>query len=525
VPAAWKPLAPLLLLAFGLVAAPAEAGDLAADGSPLAARTRVSPLSPAASEPTPLPRASAAVEGLLRRLPVIRVILDDGPGNGHQAGTATVMQRLRELGFDGEFEVLAYGRAASNLHFILPGIDRNGPAEQYVKRLRTRVIVTKDVEATAAQRGSVPLVVTGGTDGLRWPVEVSGEAFLAWKPLELGLGQLLLRDRMPINFGSRGGYLSRVPAPSSPARFVEEEFAHDAGLRAKIPLMTELVRADAGRDVLPVYGVGVAKTVLGANRPVGGHEKIATLVDALAIARNAETGRFSSDIVLPVISPLSTESVAALRATLAEISRARGLDVEVVDADAAGARRLRARPARPRLTVALLGSIPKPAFELLYSRATLPPTCAGSNCFDLAAMLGIPALDTNASGSPPERVGPDEVRTLVAKASNTLRTAAADRQPLVDLLLEAKRPRSPLLTAFREERARILRSPDQVVEGLELLVREHPDLGPPVKAAAPHATARRPRAPAARRAKRPETRRRQEVATRRLRTPPARARR
>lgn len=62
-----------------------------------------------------------AIKDLLEQIPLIRVVVNGGRGLGHQAASVTAMNRLRELGYEGDFHVVyekEYVR--ENLNILMP---------------------------------------------------------------------------------------------------------------------------------------------------------------------------------------------------------------------------------------------------------------------------------------------------------------------------------------------------------------------------------------------------------------------
>lgn len=68
----------------------------------------------------------------LSRLKKIRILIDDGPGYGHQTAAITLMLRLRELGFLGHFEICYFTCGVRNQIFTS---NRNGSIPEKLEKL------------------------------------------------------------------------------------------------------------------------------------------------------------------------------------------------------------------------------------------------------------------------------------------------------------------------------------------------------------------------------------------------------
>lgn len=114
----------------------------------------------------------SSVEEFVAKQTTIRIFIDNAPGFGDQTASQNVMHRLRQLGFNGKFEVI-YGLATKDKMIILFNLPKNVPADYYDSRenIRFMTIKTHITRVLDHSIEVVPLGITGAND--------SSECYLA----------------------------------------------------------------------------------------------------------------------------------------------------------------------------------------------------------------------------------------------------------------------------------------------------------------------------------------------------------
>ncbi len=162
--------------------------------------------------PPPLSVAQAADQdaaAIIQQFSEIRVGITKAPGNGHQACAVMVMKRLRELGFNGYFEVFYDPAVKAKLEFLLPGFKPEGPAVQTLTGLgRLTVVEWKegwlrgsstglDAQATAAGKKHMALGIMGGDDLTITPEQLNVDGLIRVQPTGYAAGTIALQGQIP----------------------------------------------------------------------------------------------------------------------------------------------------------------------------------------------------------------------------------------------------------------------------------------------------------------------------------------
>lgn len=79
-------------------------------------------------------RHEQAIRQFLSQQTTIRVLISAANGFGHQAASLNLMTRLRELGYENEFEVLYEAGMGMKLQSMIPGFRASGPQGQRLKK-------------------------------------------------------------------------------------------------------------------------------------------------------------------------------------------------------------------------------------------------------------------------------------------------------------------------------------------------------------------------------------------------------
>ena len=412
----------------------------------------------------------SAASGFLQEFETIRIGVDKAPGNGHQAASATVMKRLRQLGFRGRFEVVYAPTEKDKLEYLLSGFDPQGPS---VQELPASGITA--IESGSPHSGDldwIPLGIVGATDRFLKPFWLRAEQLLTIQPFRWE-GATLQFWRSWTSRGTtseswesvplRGLYhlplAYDLPDPEDAGAFIAEKMSATPEMLAKVPGLASIVEAADRIETLPAYGLGMNE----------GREKLLNLMRGVRYAQRKNPGRFRGGVVIPLISRLDDQEMALLARSVAEgaalLERVFSVDVEDPDV----VRRVEGLQKGDILLVRV-GPVAQDVFEYLFSRSTLPPTLAGRNGANLMLLARKPFFKTNSNGAHafPKllRGSPRRVRKLVAEAHDELQPRSqGSGQAVGEFILAFMEEGSALRAAFDGKRPRKL-DRDKVAEAL-----------------------------------------------------------
>lgn len=130
-------------------------------------------------------------ESFLHEQKMIRVYVDSAPGFGHQSAGISVMRRLRELGFDGEFEVIYQQKVAGKIQKIYPSFP-----EGIDGQLHYLSVESYEQTVKAHKASKVTLAISGADDGFGAKFrEISlAETYLRLQPLGWGQSAVYGQD-------------------------------------------------------------------------------------------------------------------------------------------------------------------------------------------------------------------------------------------------------------------------------------------------------------------------------------------
>ncbi len=223
---------------------------------------------------------------------------------GHQSASVVVMRRLRQLGFNGTFEVIYNDNIAGKLNTLLPGFNPQEKNWQTLEEFKIRAISESSFKELS-NLSLVDIALTGADDNRKHmtPEKMFAKNYLLMEPLGWGASFLLQagQNEPKVIPGLQNlGYIYDVD--SSPGAIeknilsIEEnlEFAEKAqGLRA-------LLNSEGIFGA--IYGVGLIP-----NMP----ERIKIWTQGIQMAERSL--KFSQPIVLPIISPLNEFEMKTLK--------------------------------------------------------------------------------------------------------------------------------------------------------------------------------------------------------------------
>jgi len=351
------------------------------------------PRKPSAAEDPTYQKRLATVAEFLKSFPVIRIGVEDAPGNGHQGVAALVMRRVRELGFSGRFEVVYPAEVKSKLDVTFPGFDPNGAEVQDIPALGATLIEQEHFAENAAY-GLRIFGIRPAADSAQEPSDLKVHALLNIQPyrwdsvVEPSLQLAGRRGRepktMPFFAQKSMPLVYDLPRPSDLGGFLEDEMGNSSRFQDKIPGLRVLLAAVGQRlDLLPVYGMS------------GAVNKLVALLRGIHHAQydDPDATEPGPAVVLPLFSNFAGHE-GRLRELLRKDPDLRGRVLEtarIQDRDLE--QRLQDLKPGQILPVAV-GAVAPRVFDYIFAQATLPATVAGVNAQNLMRLIGRPYLST-----------------------------------------------------------------------------------------------------------------------------------
>ncbi|WP_413559640.1 hypothetical protein [Bdellovibrio sp. HCB209] len=328
---------------------------------------------------------AASPSEFLHEQEMIRVYVDKAPGFGHQSAGISVMRRLRDLGFKGEFEVVYQSSVAGKIQKIYPGFPEGIPGDVHYVELN------KYYEMTARQLApQIPFAISGADDGFgeEFAKIAKADKYLRLQPLGWGPGTLF-----------ENGKAVAMPTMNDLA-LVNLTSTTEQDLLKSLPEMREL-SADKAQFVerfaieaksqfsFPVYGVG---TQTFAPQRMFFYGK--------AVKAAAAKLDKTKAVIVPVVSPFNTQEMDTFSKIFGKKS----------GFEAVNATELKHQKQMHLLTpqefsnlsalkpgnvyFVFVGSVPQAVFNFFYEKATLPVWVAGKNAMSFAATQGKPYFNT-----------------------------------------------------------------------------------------------------------------------------------
>ncbi|WP_413289655.1 hypothetical protein [Bdellovibrio sp. HCB337] len=327
---------------------------------------------------------AADPKSFLQEQKKIRIYVDSAPGFGHQSAGISVMRRLRELGFQGEFEVVYQASVAAKIKKIYPGFPDG--IENEVKYLST------EEYQNARKQGKIEklkLAMSGADDGFgsEFARVSMAETYLRLQPLGWGSAALYEKNARVL-FTLQDLPLTNLQSPEA------DQFVETLKNQTDLPedkKQFALKFADIAQNHLsfPVYGVGIQ-----AFAP----QKVYFYAKAVKSAAQ----RMSSDkaVIIPVVSPFNADEMDTVKKVFGK--------VEGFEAAATTERKHQNQmhlltpqefsaleKLKPgNLYFVFVGSVPQNVFNFFYESANLPVWVAGKNAMSFAATKGKVYLNT-----------------------------------------------------------------------------------------------------------------------------------
>jgi hypothetical protein len=406
---------------------------------------------------TPAVAADKQASEFIAQFPVIRVAITSGrsgrgSGNGHQAYAFVAMKRLRELGFQGKFEVFYEPDEKSKLEFLLPKDDSRIVVSEWKKK--TDEYGTARLDAGGKR---VALGITGGDDLEVTPAQLNVDGLIRLQPSgwsspgtvaidEPGkVAHLPLLMRLPTRI--------RPLKIDRPGEFLEKEMGGSAVFKDKIRGIQTLMENSGRVETLAAYGLGY----------YDGPKKLANLVAAIQMSAK-------KPVVVPLLSSFNQQEWEDFEARLDEFPQGRpNVKVQGVQEAGVGDSIHALKPGE--ILVMPVGKLPQNVWNAMLNLSTLPPTVAGKTGLNFAMNRGRPYLDTTAS-SPVQLRNRAAIESVEA-AQEALKTETAEMgaesvpmRALADYLVRSMESESRVSQAFAQAAQDQSHQPDKVSASL-----------------------------------------------------------
>lgn len=408
------------------------------------------------------------VRSFLAQQKVIRIGISRAPGNGHQSAGATVITRLRELGYGGLIEVVYEEVIAEKLEYLIPPFLKTEGPYQYLPS--KNVVFIRDGYQRQFMNSEVELGIMGADDYKWEPENLNVRALLTLQPLDWADGRLqILGDKDETLEGLKPlGFVFHPPQTDDPAEFLKEEMSHVQSLEQKISGLTALLQARNRNELAAVYG----------HRVEEGWQLLLYL-RGLVRALKWNQSLFQGGIVVPVLSDISVdrwEDIKEEIEVLWDAGTVKALSIHEL-------RESHIQDLQPGQVLAVnVGPVSKRLFEYLYSISTVAPVVEGKNSANFMQLLGFPYLpslsresfhfDARIQGT---RVEGGEIAQAAAEALWTRnykeKEDAAAAEDLARFIVAAKDRRSQVRKLFRQFQAQLDSvAHDKVIQGLLLVI-------------------------------------------------------
>jgi hypothetical protein len=409
---------------------------------------------------------AASPEEFLHDQKMIRVYVDSAPGFGHQSAGISVMRRLRDLGFKGEFEVVYQPAVASKIQKIYPGFPEGISGQVHYVDVNT---YTESVANKQAPK--VQLAISGADDGFgeKFKVISNAENYLRLQPL--GWGDVgLYSDSLHVLKSLKDKPLANLPSSSS------EEFLKSIptmnDLSADLKYFVQRFADGAERNFsFPVYGVG---TQIFAPQRMYFYGK--------AVKSAATKMDKSKAIIVPVVSPFNPQDMDVMgkvfgKKTGFESSNATELKHQKQMHLLTPQEFSQATLKPGNVYFVFVGSVPQAVFNFFYEQATLPVWVAGKNAMSFAVTKGKPYFNTVDDYYMPEseKLSPETMK-LIDKAQKGFSTGyqkfvnQSEMTAVSQYIQAAATPDTELAKYFSDLGMKMSGS-DRVLEGLRYIVQ------------------------------------------------------
>jgi hypothetical protein len=424
----------------------------------------------AGPQPAVVDEAPGPALQFLNRFPEINIVFTYAPGNGHFASTKLVMDRVRELGYNGKFHIYIDNRIRDKVYHFLPGYNPKGDLEQTLTHLNadTRGL---DVANNWYTPGTVSpvsqvleenrvaevktLAIAGGMDARFSPSFVNSDALLVVQPTGWKTPVLRLRKQdawdsdfydVELDHQRHLKLKDIIPTPKNPAEFIEAQMQGVDNLAVKIPGLKTIANAIDQHEILTAYGISY----------LNGPTKLATILSGINEFQLKKASELKRGVVVPMISNFNEEEWTKFYSVLPEKYHSK---VKVLSVADPALKETLETMAGDEITVVKAGSVTQNVWNYLMSKSTYPPMASGTTGGSYLGNLGKPFFNTANHWS-----GTDQV-THVHTESFFNAVNKADLPAIETYFEDARNPTSQLSKDFRAYSEKVLLGTEKV-EGI-----------------------------------------------------------
>jgi hypothetical protein len=450
----------LLILAFGTI--PSIGAGTARAQPPEKAETR----------PIAAPDPDSEIRQFLSQQRRIRVLAFFYNNFGHQISTLHLMERVREMGFAGTFEVVAEEGNREKLSTLMSG----GLGERIgkVDYVYYRRFLENHADGRPVLK-PVRLAITGGADTqLDYTFAfVKAEYYLQLQPMNWKFPRLFVANRAYTSLERFNGLPIQAHAVTSadPLTFFDQELAAVPELQYKAPGLKAIFGTPGQFEILPIYGLQMS------GNP---NDPITALIQGLRAATLEKPGFWDKPIVLPILTDQRNDWDSAL-----DMAFVRQKVPYIKIGDPTLPQKLSELKAGELMFVQV-SQVPADIFSYIFARGTLPGMLEGKNTAALALRLGQSYFHVKGStfewshASLPDSPDRDAALAWIRESQSIFQSARwlgqipADQAKIfVSFLREYRNPDSALRRYLGEVSTHV-RAPEQdlVTQGFRALWKE-----------------------------------------------------
>jgi len=322
--------------------------------------------------------AATEPEAFLKEQKKIRIYVDKAPGFGHQSAGISVMRRLRELGYQGEFQVIYQPIVAAKIQKIYPSFPEGIEKEvQYI---------SIDDYTALREQGKIELVdlaISGADDGFGTLFSKISKAKTYLRLQPLGWGHSALYGEKSKLLSTLGELpLTSLESPLA-SQFVDTLKAQTDIPQNKKDFALKFAELAPKNLSFPVYGVGIQ-----AFAP----QKI--YFYARAVKSAAQRMSPEKAVIVPVLSPFNAQEMDSV---MKVFGKAPGFEAATTSEKKHQNQIHILTPeeftALPKLKpgnvyFVFVASVPQNVFNFFYESANLPVWVAGKNAMSFAMTKG-----------------------------------------------------------------------------------------------------------------------------------------
>lgn len=329
-------------------------------------------------------QGATEIDSFLQAQKRIRIYVDAAPGFGHQSAGLSVMTRLRELGFHGEFEVVYQASVQDKIEKIYPNFPEGVPQEvRYLNLENYKKLLESEKIAP------VEFAVSGADDGFgsEFAKYAKAKNYLRLQPLGWGQSTLYNDDARAL-LGLQNLPLTNLASPE--VKQILESLNQQQDLTpAKRDFIFKFSELSSRHFSFPIYGVGVQ--AFAAQR---------MYFYAKAAKSAAQKLSPTKAVIVPVISPFNSQEMDTLFKVFGKTPGFEGAS------PAEKKHQKQMHVLTPEQFTALdtlspghiyfvfVESIPQKIFNFFYEKASFPVWVAGKNALSFALSQGKAYLST-----------------------------------------------------------------------------------------------------------------------------------